>query len=158
MIATVKIKRIPIFQILYMPINQNIKLTVDAVIFSKHEKSTYVLLVKRKNAPFKGQWVLPGGFVDEHEDLEQAAKRELEEETSLKTQILTQLKAYGTPGRDPRGHTVTVAFWGIVDKASAKIKAADDADKAKWWDIELLPKLGFDHADILHEALKASHL
>lgn len=137
-----------------MVINQNIKLTVDAVIFSNDDQSDFVLLVKRKNDPFKGQWVLPGGFVEDGESLEDAARRELEEETSLKIKRLTQVKAYGDPGRDPRGHTVTVAFYGKVDKAVAKIKAASDADDVRWWDLKELPKLGFDHEEILKNAVK----
>ena len=105
-----------------MPIKQNIKLTVDALIFSASANGKYVLLVKRKNEPFKGQWVLPGGFVDDGEELETAAIRELQEETSLKMDSLKQLKAYGDPGRDPRGHTVSVAFWGRTSKDEVKVK------------------------------------
>lgn len=143
-----------------MAINQNIKLTVDAVIFSKDGSSECVLLVKRKNEPFKGQWVLPGGFVDDGETLKTAARRELEEETSLKVKSLTQLKAYGDPDRDPRGHTVTVAFWGDINMADAKIKAASDAGEVKWWKLNDLPELGFDHSEILNDAVqtrKANH-
>ena len=137
-----------------MPINQNIKLTVDAVIFSKEDQSDFILLVKRKNEPFKGKWVLPGGFVDDGESLEVAALRELEEETSLKMKALTQLKAYGDPGRDPRGHTVSVAFWGKVNKKNSEIKAASDAADVRWLDLNNLPELGFDHSQILKDALK----
>ena len=118
-----------------MAIKQNIKLTVDALIFSASADGKYVLLVKRKNEPFKGQWVLPGGFVDDGEGLETAAIRELQEETSLKMRSLKQLKAYGAPGRDPRGHTVSVAFWGRTNKDKVKIEAASDADDVKWFNI-----------------------
>ncbi len=149
-----KIDEFRTFPNLNMSINQNIKLTVDAVIFSKEDQADFVLLVKRKNAPFKGQWVFPGGFVEDGETLEEAARRELEEETSLKTESLNQLKAYGDPGRDPRGHTVTVAFWGEVNKAAVQIQAASDADEVQWWDLTNLPDLGFDHAQILNDALK----
>lgn len=138
-----------------MPISQNIKLTVDSIIFSITGNKTDVLLVKRKNEPYKDQWVLPGGFVDDGEKLEAAAKRELEEETSLKARFLIQLKAYGDPGRDPRGHTVTVAFWGIVDKSKSDIKAASDAEEVEWFDTKKLPILGFDHSEILKDAQKA---
>jgi|SRR5690554_763498 len=137
-----------------MPINQNIKLTVDALIFSASANDQFVLLVRRKNEPFKGQWVLPGGFVDDGEGLETAAIRELQEETSLKMDNLAQLKAYGDPGRDPRGHTVSVAFWGEAHKDKVLIKAASDADEVKWFNIMDLPKLGFDHAEILKDGLK----
>src|SRR5690554_7638775 len=134
-----------------MAIEQNIKVTVDAVIFSASADEEYVLLVKRKNAPFKGQWVLPGGFVDDGENLETAALRELQEETSLKLNGLKQLKAYGDPGRDPRFHTVSVAHWGIVNKDKVKVKAASDADEVRWFKLNDLPKLGFDHARILQD-------
>lgn len=145
------------FEILDMAINQNIKLTVDAVIFSQDASSHFVLLVKRKNEPFKGQWVLPGGFVNDGEALEDAARRELEEETSLKMEALNQIKAYGNPGRDPRGQTVTVAFWGKANKANTKIKASSDAADVRWWDLNDLPELGFDHSKILKDALKKSN-
>ena len=137
-----------------MPIKQNIKLTVDALIFSASANGKYVLLVKRKNEPFKGQWVLPGGFVDDGEELETAAIRELQEETSLKMDSLKQLKAYGDPGRDPRGHTVSVAFWGNANKDEVKVKAASDADEVNWSNLNELPQLGFDHSIILKDGLE----
>lgn len=137
-----------------MPIKQNIKLTVDALIFSASANEKYVLLVKRKNDPYKGQWVLPGGFVDDGEGLETAASRELQEETSLEIDSLKQLKAYGDPGRDPRGHTVSVAFWGRTNKDEVKVKAASDADEVNWFNVNDLPKLGFDHAVILKDGLE----
>lgn len=134
-----------------MPIDQNIRLTVDAVIFS--DSFSHVLLVQRKNPPFQGQWVFPGGFVDNGESLEAAAMRELEEETGLQVDDLCQLLAFGDPDRDPRGHTVTVAFLGVVDRAEATVKAASDAQAAKWFPLDDLPTLGFDHANILAEAM-----
>lgn len=137
-----------------MAYTQNIKLTVDAVIFAKTGTSVFVLLVKRKNEPFKGQWVLPGGFVDEGETLEAAARRELVEETSLRLESLEQLRAYGDPGRDPRGHTVTVAFMGLVIKESVKVEAASDADEVSWMELNELPPLGFDHAKIIDFAYR----
>ena len=138
-----------------MAIRQNIKLTVDAVIFSFADKCKKVLLVKRKNEPYKGKWVFPGGFVDDGENLETAAIRELEEETSLQMESLIQLKAYGDPGRDPRGHTVTVAFMGQVNEDVVNIKAASDAEATEWFDLIDLPQLGFDHSEILKDAIKA---
>ncbi|NEN22252.1 NUDIX hydrolase [Cryomorpha ignava] len=137
-----------------MAIKQDIRLAVDAVIFSFAANIKKVLLVQRKNDPFKGQWVFPGGFVDDGENLETAAIRELEEETSLRMENLSQLKAYGDPGRDPRGHTVTVAFIGQVNADAVKTKAASDAEAAKWFDLNDLPQLGFDHSEILKDAIK----
>ncbi len=142
------------FRYLKMPINQNIKITVDIAIFSTDENNVSILLVKRKNEPFKGQWVLPGGFVDAGETLEDAAIRELEEETSLKIKSLTQFKAYGDPGRDPRGQTVTIVFMGKVQKSNVSIQASSDAADVGWNNVKQLPALGFDHADIVTEAIK----
>lgn len=130
---------------------QEIAITVDAVIFTRRENKIEVLLIKRKNDPFKNKWAIPGGFLEEDEDLEIAAKRELQEETGLKIEALHQLKAYGALNRDPRGRTISIAFIGLVDAAS-KVKAADDAEEAKWFDLKELPALAFDHLEILEDA------
>jgi 8-oxo-dGTP diphosphatase len=126
--------------------------TVDAVVFRNVSDDLQLLLVQRKNEPFKGGWALPGGFVDENEDLETAAKRELLEETSIKIAQAEQLKAFGKPGRDPRHHTVSVAFMAFVDNDVIAV-AADDAAEVKWFSINDLPALAFDHADIINFAL-----
>lgn len=134
-----------------MPIDQNILVTVDAVVFgSSHGSDTHLLLIKRKNDPFKDKWAFPGGFVEDDEDLPQACARELEEETGLKVPIsqLTQLGAFAKPGRDPRGRTLTVAFSTSMDMNSQHIKAADDAAEAKWWPLDQLPEMAFDHEEI----------
>lgn len=133
-----------------MSINQHILVTVDAVIFGMQGKNrTHILLVQRKNEPFKGQWAFPGGFVEEEEDLPEACVRELQEETGLDfaTDKLYQIGAFGTPGRDPRGRTVTIAFYGESEKQ--EVKGADDATQAQWWPLDELPSLAFDHQDIL---------
>jgi len=127
-------------------------ITVDMLIF-KFENLTKVLLIKRKNEPFKNKWAFPGGFVDENEPLEKAAKRELMEETGLKNVDLKQLKTFGDPGRDPRGHTVSIAFWGLL-KEDGMLKAGDDASETAWFDINNLPSLAFDHQEMLEFALK----
>lgn len=126
--------------------------TVDAVIFKKTDSGYQILFIKRKNDPFKGKWALPGGFVDENEDLFDAANRELLEETGVKVVQLEQLAAFGKPGRDPRQHTVSIAYTGFADE-DAKAIAADDADEAQWFSIDTLPELAFDHADIVKVAL-----
>jgi len=144
-----------------MPIDQHILLTVDAVIFGlTSEKRTHILLIERKNDPFKGQWAFPGGFVEDEEDLPVACARELEEETGLKINphTLTQIAAFGKPGRDPRGRTVTVAFVSEIDKSSQTIQAADDAAKAQWWPLDNLPKLAFDHLQVLEEVFNKEKL
>lgn len=120
--------------------------TVDIVVFDYSKEN--ILLIQRRNEPYKGMWALPGGFVDENEDLETAAHRELQEETSIHIDNLSQIKAFGKPGRDPRQPTVTIAFTGIAAKNVA-VQAADDAKDAKWFDRKNLPQLAFDHADII---------
>lgn len=131
--------------------------TVDAVIFKNSMDNCHILLIKRKNDPFKGKWALPGGFVDESEDLPVAAKRELQEETGLTIDGMEQLGAFGTPGRDPRHHTVSIAYTGFTDDSMEAV-AADDADDAQWFSIKELPPIAFDHADIINLALKKYNL
>ena len=122
--------------------------TVDILIFRKLSTTHEVLLIQRKNDPFKNAWAIPGGFVDEHEDLEDAAKRELLEETGLHIDTLKQVQGFGKPYRDPRSHTVSIAFYGwAADDAEAT--AADDAADARWFSIGDLPELAFDHSEII---------
>jgi len=130
---------------------QNIAVTVDAVIFYRKTDILNVLLIKRKNEPFRDQWALPGGFLEENETMEEGAKRELEEETGLKLEKLQQIGAFGTPGRDPRGRTISIAFLALID-AEAKVKASDDAVDSKWFSFFDLPDLAFDHREIISEA------
>lgn len=131
--------------------------TVDAVIFREKADGNELLLIRRKNDPFKGKWALPGGFVDEGEDLADAAKRELQEETGLVVEGLQQLGAFGKPGRDPRQHTVSVAYTGFATE-DAEAVGADDADEAKWFLVSSLPELAFDHSDIIKLALEKRKL
>lgn len=122
--------------------------TVDIVLLRKVAEEVQVLLIQRKRPPFAEHWALPGGFVDQDEPLEAAARRELQEETALEGMDLQQLAAFGDPGRDPRGWTVSVAFWGWVTE-SFMARAGDDAANAEWWSLEALPPLAFDHHKIL---------
>lgn len=126
--------------------------TVDVIILKKTAEYDKILLIKRKNEPFKNFWALPGGFVDENEDLEDAAKRELKEETSLTVEKLSQIGAYGKPYRDPRSHIVTIAYCGRVEEI-VEGKAADDAKELKWFAVNNLPPLAFDHLQIITDAL-----
>lgn len=126
--------------------------TVDTVIFRKTASDHQILFIKRKNEPFKGKWALPGGFVDENEDLEDAANRELFEETGVKVAKLEQLGAFGKPGRDPRQHVVSIAYTGFTEETTNAV-AADDADEAEWFSVKTLPELAFDHAEIINLAL-----
>lgn len=133
---------------------QNISVTTDSVIFFSNNDEQKVLLIKRKSDPFKGKWALPGGFLEDEEPLETGAKRELKEETGLEIDRLTQLRAFGRPGRDPRGRTISVVFYGKVD-SEEKVKGADDADEAQWFSLKELPELAFDHDRVLTEAREA---
>lgn len=126
--------------------------TVDVVAMRIINNKKQILLIQRKNEPFQNQWALPGGFVDEHEGLPAAALRELQEETNVTTSKIEQIKAYGTPHRDPRGHMVTVAFFTEVN-AQIVAKAADDAKALQWFSLNELPPLAFDHKQIIEDAL-----
>ncbi len=132
--------------------------TVDIVLLRHGEQGPEVLLIQRAHPPFAEHWALPGGFVDKGETLAQAAHRELQEETGLKETQLRQLAAFGTPGRDPRGWTISIAFWGWLKGNPALIKAGDDASHAAWWQLDHLPPLAFDHAQILATAQEAANL
>ena len=128
--------------------------TADIVIFTINENDLKVLLVKRKIAPFKDNWALPGGFVREDESLENAAKRELEEETGVKNVYLEQLFSFGDLKRDPRGRVITIAYMALVNSENIKLKASTDVSDAQWFPINKLPSLAFDHDKILEYATK----
>lgn len=106
--------------------------TVDIVIFTVKDNSLKVLLVKRDLQPFKGQWALPGGFVRIHESLDDAAKRELAEETGVKDVYLEQLYSFGEPKRDPRGRVITVSYMALVNSNNIKLEATTDVSDAQW--------------------------
>lgn len=126
--------------------------TADVVVFTIRGGELCVLLIRRGKAPFKGSWALPGGFVDQNEPLDRAAVRELEEETKLTGMVVEQLGAFGEPGRDPRGHTVSVAYYTFLP-AMRPVSAGDDASAVDWHAIRSLPKMAFDHGDIIDMAL-----
>ena len=127
-------------------------LTVDVVVVTLFDGRHQVLLIRRKHPPFEGRWALPGGFVEPHEPLEDAARRELWEETNVEPARLEQLHTFGAPGRDPRGWTVSVAYLAILDEGAAqalRATAGDDAAEVGWFDLCDPPPLAFDHANIL---------
>lgn len=127
--------------------------TVDIVLFSRLAGQWHVLLIKRGRWPFAGHWALPGGFVEITESLEAAAARELSEETGLSDVALQQIGAFGEPGRDPRSRVISIAYAGWVDAGRiGATQAGDDAAEARWWAVEQLPPLAFDHDDILRLA------
>lgn len=127
--------------------------TADAAVFTFAGGKAKLLLIQRKHEPYAGRWALPGGFVEMDEDLPEAAARELAEETGLQGVPLEQLRTFGTPGRDPRGRTITVAYFGITGKDAPQIQAGDDAAQAQWFDIEDLPGMAFDHDEIARYAI-----
>jgi 8-oxo-dGTP diphosphatase len=129
------------------------QVTVDIVIFTIQSGVLKALLVKRGIPPFAGQYAIPGGFVHEDEDLEQAALRELAEETGVSQVYLEQLYSFGETGRDPRGRVITVAYFALIS-ADRPLKAGTDASEASWWTVDKLPPLAFDHAKILEYALE----
>lgn len=131
-------------------------LTTDCVVFGVfwEQGDLNVLLIERGTEPFKGSWALPGGHVHDQEDLETAARRELAEETGLTKLYIEQLYTFGTPHRDPRGHYVTVAYYGLVNLMDHEVRATEDAADAAWFPLTELPELAFDHAEILAAAVE----
>lgn len=122
-------------------------ITVDGVLI----KNKRILLIKRLNEPFKGKWALPGGFVEYGERVEDAILREFEEETGIKASIKKLIGVYSDPDRDPRGHTISVVF---LLEGEGEPNAGDDAIEARFFDLEKLPPLAFDHEKIIKDAKK----
>lgn len=130
------------------------QLTVDIVIFTIEQGALKVLLVKRGIEPFAGQYAIPGGFVLENESLDQAAMRELREETGVAEVYLEQLYSFGDPRRDPRGRVVTVAYYALISAEHSQLRAGSDAAAAAWFAVDAVPDLAFDHAKILAYAVE----
>ena len=133
-------------------------LTVDGVVLlrspaSVPHDSVSVLLIRRGTDPFRGCWALPGGFVEYGEDLPTAVQREIAEETGLGNLLFRQFRTYGAPGRDPRGHTVSVVYVARVTGDPPPVQGGDDAAQAAWFHVDDLPELAFDHAQILQDVL-----
>tara|TARA_R110000796_G_scaffold252627_1_gene388959 strand:+ start:41673 stop:42362 length:690 start_codon:yes stop_codon:yes gene_type:complete len=135
---------------------QNIEVAVDAIVFGySKEEGVSILLIKRKYDPYKGAWAIPGGFVLDDESLEAAVARELQEETGVEINYLEQLYTFGKPDRDPRKRILSVAYFGLVkSKQFEKLKASTDAADAAWFNYKKLPRLAFDHKEILKMAIE----
>jgi 8-oxo-dGTP diphosphatase len=129
-------------------------LTVDIVVFALDEDGLQVMLIERDLEPFEGRWAIPGGFVRVDETLDEAARRELQEETGLRDIYLEQLYTFGDLNRDPRERVVTVAYYALVNLQGHDIKADTDARNAAWFTIDELPGLAFDHEQIVDMALE----
>ncbi len=126
----------------------------DSVVVRGAGRGREVLLVRRGRAPFEGEWALPGGFVEMDEDLPDAARRELREETGLEVKELVELGAFGRPGRDPRGRVISIVYIAEVSRRASAPVAGDDAADARWWNLSALPELAFDHAEVIEAALR----
>lgn len=129
-------------------------LTVDCVVFGLDDEDLKVLLIERDIAPFEGSWAIPGGFVRVEETLDEAAKRELQEETGLEKVFLEQLYSFGGIERDPRERVVTIAYYSLVNIFDHRVQAATDARNAAWFPVSDLPELAFDHDMIMDAALQ----
>jgi 8-oxo-dGTP diphosphatase len=127
--------------------------TVDTVIFTIQGDDLKVLLVKRGVEPFKGCWAIPGGFVQLDESLEDAARRELYEETNVRDLYLEQLYTFGAPDRDPRGRVISVSYFALISSQHRELVARTDSTDVAWFNVYKLPELSFDHADIIEYAL-----
>ncbi len=135
---------------------RNPALTVDGVVLARpggarRDEPGSVLLIRRGGEPFAGSWALPGGFVDYGENPDAAVRREIAEETGLRNPRFVQFRSYGDPGRDPRGHTVSIVYLAELRGTVPPVAAGDDAAEAAWFDLDRLPPLAFDHADILSD-------
>jgi ADP-ribose pyrophosphatase YjhB (NUDIX family) len=126
--------------------------TVDLVIFTIAENDLRVLLIRRGEPPFEDMWALPGGFVRPEESLEEAARRELSEETGVKDIYLEQLYTFGDPHRDPRTRVITVSYYALIRAQGQILRATTDAREAAWHSAHVLPSLAFDHRQILEYA------
>ncbi|MGH1436740.1 MAG: NUDIX hydrolase [Lewinella sp.] len=129
-------------------------ITVDCIIFGLDESQQLkVLLIRRKLDPYANKWALPGGFVHMEESLENAARRELKEETGVENVFMEQLYTFGSLDRDPRGRVISVAYFALVNLSEHTLRADTDAGDAAWFSINELPELAFDHSTILRTAL-----
>lgn len=128
-------------------------LTADSAVFALDDEGLKVLLIQRAQEPFQGQWALPGGFAEVGESLEDSARRELQEETGLTDIFLEQLCTFSKPDRDPREHVVTVAYYALINLADHEVHASTDASNVAWFGIDDVPRLAFDHDEILNTAI-----
>ncbi|MEI6777438.1 MAG: NUDIX domain-containing protein [Chloroflexales bacterium] len=128
--------------------------TVDVVIFTLIERELHVLLVQRKRWPYEGFWAIPGGFINMDESLEQAARRELEEETGVRDLYMEQLFTFGDVGRDPRTRVISVAYIALVRFDAQHLRVSDESHDVRWFPVSALTRdIAFDHEQILAYAI-----
>ncbi len=128
--------------------------TVDVVIFTLRNRELHLLLVKRSRWPFEGFWALPGGFIEMHENLDDAARRELEEETGVRDVYLEQLYTFGEPKRDPRTRVISVAYMALIRADAHQLRVSEESTDVRWFPVRELPHpLAFDHDQITAYAL-----
>ena len=138
-----------------MKLNQDIKIAVDAIVFGYSDNKLNVLLIKQKYGELKNQWALVGGFVKDNETLFDAVNRELKEEAGIKVNYLEQLYTFGDNiERDPRFRVISVAYFALVNSTKFVLTADSDAEEVKWFPINELPELAFDHKEIIQVAQK----
>ena len=137
-----------------MPVNQDIKVAVDAVVFGYSSKEGLSsLLIKRDVEPFRNSWALPGGLILNNESIEEAVERELREETGVSINYLEQLYSFGKPNRDPRNRVISITYYGLVKPNEFELSSSTDANDAQWFPIKKLPVLAFDHKKIIDLAI-----
>ncbi len=127
--------------------------TTDMLVFREGKECVEILLIKRKKDPYKNFWALPGGFLEIDETPEDGARRELEEETGLSIDVLKEIGTFGDIDRDPRGRTITIAFYTFIRNEEQVATAKSDAAELKWFSIKEIPEMAFDHREILKEGL-----
>ena len=128
-------------------------LTVDAIVIAKAEDKNMLLLIQRKSDPCKDKWALPGGFTGIEETLEEACKRELMEETGVENIEFKQFYTFDAIDRDPRGRTISMVFYGFVSELFP-LTGGDDARDARWFPLNALPELAFDHKEVVEKFVR----
>lgn len=134
-------------------LNQNIYFTTDVLVFSGTKENLEILLIERKYPPYQGCWAIPGGFLEDDEEIEDGARRELEEETCVIVTDIHLIGNYGKVGRDSRFRTITAAYYSYFEN-KPDAKAADDAKNVNWFSINKLPEIAFDHDEIIQDAIR----
>lgn len=138
----------------FMMKSERPSVAVDIVVFRLDEALLKVLLINRKYPPFRNTWALPGGFIGIDESLEDAARRQLEEETGVTEVYLEQLYTFGQPDRDPRMRVISVVYYALIPQSASAVRAGEQATGAEWFPVQSVPMLAFDHSQILQYAVK----